>query len=305
MDSLWASCFDARMSATGILEERLREAGFAAESVRMATGGVVAVAGLATLRDGSRVFAKTLRGMEADVFEVESAGLSALRERAGANTPTVLWVSRRLLVLEALSPRSDDVRFWEHLARMVAGLHTSQVSDRFGWHREGWLGRMRQDNAWEHDGHVFFAERRILRWLPEPLVEAAFDREERRAVERLCAALPELIPPRPPSLTHGDLWSENILADDAGAPVLIDPAVSYTWPEVDLSMLWCSPRPPASDRFFAVYGQLAPLDDGWQDRMPLLHLRELFSTIAHGDDDGGAVDAIRKVIAPFRRGGIA
>ncbi|MEV0222599.1 fructosamine kinase family protein [Streptomyces sp. NPDC050704] len=284
-----------------ILQERLREAGFAAESVEAATGGVVALAGVATLRDGGRVFAKTLRGMTADVFEVESAGLIALRKRGRANTPAVLHASRGLLVLEVLGPRRDDEDFWEQLAHMVAGLHTSRVSDRFGWHREGWLGRMRQDNAWEEDGHVFFAERRILRWLPEPLVEAAFDREERQAVERLCAALPELIPSRPPALTHGDLWSENILADSTGAPVLIDPAVSCTWPEVDLSMLWCSPRPPASERFFAVYEQVAPLDDGWEDRMPVLHLRELLSTIAHGDDNGGgAAEAVRKVIAPFR-----
>nr|WP_241266422.1 fructosamine kinase family protein [Streptomyces scabichelini] len=279
----------------------MREAGFAAESVRQATGGVVAVAGLATLRDGSRVFAKTLRDTEADVFEVESAGLSVLRERGGANTPAVLHVSRRLLVLEALQPRRDDEDFWERLAHMVVGLHTADVGDRFGWHRVGWLGRLPQNNVWESDGHAFFARHRILRWLPEPLVEATFDREERRAVERLCAALPELIPPRPPALTHGDLWSQNILADAAGAPVLIDPAVSCTWPEVDLSMLWCSPRPPASDRFFAVYSELAPLEAGWQERMPLLHLRELLSCIAHGENVRSAADGVRKVIAPFRR----
>lgn len=274
-------------------------------SVEAATGGAAAVAGLATLSDGGRVFAKTLRDVDADVFEVESAGLRALRELGGARTPTVLGVSGRLLVLEVLRPRrDDDEAYWERLAHMVAGLHTSQTADRFGWSRDGWLGRMRQDNAWEEDGHAFFAARRILRWLPEPLVEAAFDQEERQAVERLCAALPELIPSRPPALTHGDLWSGNILADHAGAPVLIDPAVSYTWPEVDLSMLWCSPRPPASERFFSVYGQLAPLDDGWEDRMPLLHLRELLSTIAHGDDrEGGAAAAVREVIAPFRRRG--
>lgn len=83
--------------------------------------------------------------------------------------------------------------------------------------------------------------------------------------------------------------------------MLIDPAVSYTWPEVDISMLWCSPRPTASERFFAVYAQLAPLDDGWQDRMPLLHLRELLSSIAHGDNVRSAAADVRQVIAPFRQ----
>ncbi|MGP4111848.1 fructosamine kinase family protein [Streptomyces sp. 4N509B] len=289
------------MRETGILMERLREAGFPARSVTRTAGGVVAVAGLATLDDDSQVFAKTLLGPDSDLFEVEAAGLVALRERGGAATPGVLRATRNVLVLEAMRPRVDDERYWEGLAHLLARLHTSTVSDRFGWHREGWLGRMRQENTWDTDGHAFFAERRILRWLREPLVEAAFDGEERRALERLCAALPELVPARPPSLTHGDLWSENVVADESGAPVLIDPAVSYTWPEVDLSMLWCSPRPPAADRFFAVYQDLAPLEDGWQERMPLLHLRELLSVIAHDDDDWGAADAVRKVIAPFRR----
>ncbi|MGW2277274.1 fructosamine kinase family protein [Streptomyces sp. NPDC001770] len=287
-----------------ILAERLREAGYAAQEVEKATGGAVALAGLVTLQDGSRVFAKTLLGPDLDVFTVESAGLSELRSPGGVNTPDVLHASSRLLVLERMQPRRDDENFWEELAHMVAALHTSTTTDRFGWHRDGWLGRLRQDNTWETDGHVFFAERRILRWLAEPSLEAEFDREERRALERLCDALPELVPPRPPCLTHGDLWQENVVATGSGAPVLIDPAVSFNWPEVDLSMLWCSPRAPATDRFFDVYQEVTGLDDGWEGRMPLLHLRELLSAVAHDDDEWGAAAAVRKTIAPFRhRGG--
>jgi fructosamine-3-kinase len=272
--------------------------------VERAVGGVIAVAGLVTLEDGTQLFAKTLLDddHDLDVFEVEAAGLAALRDLAGVHTPDVLLATRRLLVLEKMEPRRDDEAFWERLAHTVAALHTS-TADRFGWHRDGWLGRLRQDNTWEQDGHVFFAERRILRWLAEPLVDAAFDREERRALERLCAALPELIPPQPPSLNHGDLWQENLLATSDGEPVLIDPAVHYGWPESELSMLWCATRPPVSERFFAVYREIAGLHDGWEERMEILHLRELLSIIAHDDDDWGAADAVRAVIKPFLRRG--
>ncbi|MFD7729414.1 fructosamine kinase family protein [Kitasatospora phosalacinea] len=289
------------MTNEEILVARLREAGYDAAAVEEAAGGVIAAAGLVTLQNGSELFAKTLLGPDLDIFPIESMGLSELRSAGGANTPDVVHASPRLLVLERLQPRRDDEEFWDQLAHMLAALHTSTVSDRFGWHRDGWLGRLRQENAWEGDGHVFFAERRVLRWLTEPLVEAAFDREERQSLERLCAALPDLVPPQPPCLTHGDLWQGNLVATADGAPVLIDPAVSFTWPEVDLSMLWCSPRPAASDRFFATYQELAPLPDGWQARMPLLHLRELLSVIAHDDDDWGAAEAVRKLIAPHRK----
>ncbi|MFD6423326.1 fructosamine kinase family protein [Streptomyces sp. NPDC060198] len=284
-----------------ILVERLHRAGYAATKVDRSTGGAVAIAGLVTLEDDSQVFAKTLLGPDRDVFPVEAVGLTELRETGGVATPEVLCASPHLLVLEKMQPRRDDERFWERLAHTVAALHTTTTAERFGWHRPGWLGRLRQDNTWDTDGHTFFGERRILRWLEEPLVEAAFDASERQALERLCAALPELVPNRPPCLTHGDLWQENIVATADGTPVLIDPAVSYNWPEVDLSMLWCSPRPPASDRFFAVYEEITGIDEGWRERMDLFHLRELLGVIAHDDDGWGAAEAIRKTIAPFRR----
>jgi fructosamine-3-kinase len=287
---------------TELLLARLTEAGVAGvDTAAPVTGGVIAVAGLVTMADGSRVFAKTLTEPSADLFQIEAEGLQALRWLGGANTPTVLRVTRNLLLLEPLQQRRDDEHFWELLARMVAALHTSTASTRFGWHHDGWLGRLRQDNTWDDDGYSFFAQRRILRWLPEPGVTAELDQADRRALEHLCAHLPELLPAQPPALTHGDLWSGNVLADRAGAPALVDPAVSYTWPEVDLSMLWCSARPPESDRFFATYREVAGLADGWERRMPILNLRELLSQLAHGDGGWGAASAIREIIQPFRR----
>ncbi|GAB4054187.1 fructosamine kinase family protein [Catellatospora paridis] len=295
------------MTGLELLRGRLVAAGYAVRTITPATGGVIATAGLVTLDGGGQVFAKTLPPPTAagsqvgDLFEVEAAGLRELREPGGVRTPDVLLASPDVLVLAAMRPRGDDGAYWAALGRAVAALHAGTVAARHGWHRDGWLGRLRQDNTWHDDGYAFFAQRRVLRWLPEPLVEQAFDAADRRGLERLCAALPELVPPSPPVLTHGDLWAGNVLADDTGAPVLIDPAVSYAWAELDLGMLWCSPPLPGKERFFDAYAEHAPLRDGWRDRMELMFLRELLSIIAHGDDDWGAADMVRRLIAPFRR----
>ena len=155
-------------------------------------------------------------------------------------------------------------------------------------------------DTWTGSGHEFFAEYRLLRYLSEPLAGQVLTAADRRAVERLCARLPELVPVMPAVLTHGDLWSGNLVSRPGGRIAVIDPAVSYTWAEVDLSMLWCSPRPPASGQFFEIYQELSPSPPGWADRMPVLHLRELLSMIAtFGPAATASIAQTREVLAPF------
>ncbi|KGM12409.1 fructosamine kinase family protein [Cellulomonas bogoriensis] len=291
------------MDGMGLVLGRLQDAGFTdVAGVDAAEGGLAAVAAAVRLGDGSSVFAKTFaESPGTGVFEAEAEGLSALAA-AGARTPRVLHVDRELLVLEQVRPRVDTPAAWEELGRTLAALHTSTRTDRFGWHRDVWLGRRRQDNTWHDDGHEFFARCRLLRWLPEPRVREALGPQGCAALERFCDRLPELLPAAPACLTHGDMWSQNVLSDGTGGPVLIDPAVSFTWAEVDLSMLWCSPRPPASDRLFDVYAEVAGLEDGWRERMPLLHLRQHLAVTAQYDPDwghGADARALLKKFAPW------
>ncbi|GAA2502300.1 fructosamine kinase family protein [Winogradskya humida] len=273
-------------------------------SVEPVTGGLAAVAGIATRRDAPSVFVKAFADAPDDgVFAAEAEGLKALRELGGVATPDVIRADRDLLVLSVLGPRPPSESFWEQFAHELARLHLSTVHPHFGWHSDNWLGRRRQINTWGEDGFAFFAEHRLLRWLGEPRVEAALDAGDRVALERLCRRLPELLPDRPACLTHGDLWTQNVLATPDGRPALIDPAVSYTWAEVDLAHVWSTSPPPEAQRFFAVYAELTSLDAGWPARMPIVQLRQHLAVLAQFDDDWGAADHIRATLAPFRTPG--
>jgi fructosamine-3-kinase len=286
-----------------LLLDRLHAAGLSdVMAVEPAEGGTAALAGFAARRSGPPLFVKSFADVPAgDLFTAEAEGLAVLRERGALATPEVVLATRDVLVLSVLRARPAQEAFWEQVAHALARLHASTVHGRFGWERDNWLGRCRQENAWTADGYEFFARRRLLRWLPERRVRAALDERDRRALERLCERLPDLLPPRPACLTHGDLWAHNILATADGRPAVIDPAVSYTWAEVDLAHLWCSPHPPEARRFFDVYPELAGLDDDWRARMPLIQLRQHLAVIAQFDDDWGAARQVRAIVRPFRR----
>ncbi|MEV0457951.1 fructosamine kinase family protein [Catellatospora methionotrophica] len=290
------------MGSSTLLLESLRRSGMHdVVAVEPVAGGLAALSGIAARRDAPPVFVKSFaEPPPGDVFVAEAEGLAALRDLGGAATPEVLLADRELLVLSVLRPRPRSETFWEQLAHMLARLHTGTVHHRFGWHRDNWLGRRCQVNTWTDDGFAFFAQHRLLRWLREPRVEAALDRADRAALERLCHRLPDLLPDRPACLTHGDLWTQNILATSDGRPALIDPAVSYMWAEVDLAHVWTTSPPPEAHRFFATYAELTALDAGWRSRLPIIQLRQHLAVLAQFDDDWGTGDPVRATLAPFR-----
>ena len=156
------------MPGIELLAAELEAAGLAGSAELAAvTSGSFSVAAVAALRGGGRVFAKAQADADADFFEVEAAGLSALRDLGGARVPDVVHVSPRLLVTEALRPRGEGERFWEQLGRMVAALHTSTVCSRLLAPRR--LARPGPDAARQLLGE---RRARVLRRAPNPALVA-------------------------------------------------------------------------------------------------------------------------------------
>jgi fructosamine-3-kinase len=265
-------------------------------------GGSIGVVVLVTSGDGRQWVVKQVPGSRPSMLPDEAEGLQALGATATVAVPFVHYVGRGLLLMEALGMTLEDsTAFWQRLGEDIAALQASTRAEQHGWSHDNWLGGLPQRNTWDADGHRFFAEHRVQRFLEEPKVRETLTAGDVKAVERFCQRLPDLIPPTAPVLLHGDLWRDNVLAGLAGRPTLIDPAVWYGWAEVDISMMWLSPRPAASDRFFSTWEAIARPEPGWTERAPLLHVREMLSVLAQFGNENGTADRLRTVLTPFRR----
>jgi fructosamine-3-kinase len=203
--------------------------------------------------------------------EVEADGLAALAA-AGAPVPAVLGAGGHVLVLERVGGPPD----WAALGRAIAGLHRT-TSDRFGWHRDNFQGMTTQPNGWCDDWPSFYVERRVRPHLADPKVPEPLGRR----IDRACdGPLPELLRPRPPaSLTHGDLWSANVIE----GRWLVDPAVSFADRELELAYMQLTNSLPAE--LLAAYLEAWPPDPGYERRRPALQLHKFLNNIRHFGPD--------------------
>ena len=214
-------------------------------------------------------------------FEIELAGLRLLSERAGVRTPTPLGLAPvpggSILVLEAVQPVERTPHHWRQIGHTLARIHRIK-GDRFGLQTDGYFGPLVQDNTPANDWPAFYAQRRLapgLRWavdsghLPPRLA---------RQVETLISRLPELCGPEPvPTLLHGDAQQNNFLSTASG-PVVIDPAVYYGHPEIDLAALDCFQ--PVPNDVFDGYQEEQPVDLGFWERRPLWRVWVYLAAVA-------------------------
>lgn len=264
-------------------------------------GGLIATVTRLTLDDGSTVIVKQDPTAMASMFELEAEGLAALRAEGAVRVPDVLDWSEHHIAVEDLGPRrpvTDDE--WRQLGRDLATLHGTRSPDgRFGWDRDGYQGRMAQPQPWTDDGVAFYADQRILRWLPEEKCRETLTAGDVAGVERCCARLPDLGLEGGAVLTHGDLWSGNIVPLVDGGLALIDPSVSWNWAETDLTTMDWDPSVPNA-AFFGGYEEVRPIADGREDRWAVLHLREHLAMVAHFGDEYGTLPRLRATLDRFR-----
>jgi fructosamine-3-kinase len=257
------------------------------------SGGCIHRCHRATL-DGAPCFLKVNDASFSRAFRVEAEGLRALRA-AGARAPRPIKHGAEgdsaYLVMEwlDLGARGD----FAALGRMLAQLHRNEGA-RFGWDEDNFIGATPQRNGWCESWPEFWRERRL-----RPQLELA--RRNGHAFKMV--AVEKLLQGHTPgpSLLHGDLWSGNagflLTGENAGSPVLFDPAVYYGDREADLAMTELFGGFPRE--FYSAYEKAWPLDAGYAKRK---HLYNLYHLLNHLNlFGGGYLGQVKKTLGLLAR----
>ena len=239
-------------------------------------GGDINEAFRARLAGGELAFVKTRAAPQPGEYAAEAAGLRWLAEPGALRTPRVLEADESYLALQWLEVGALGPHGAEELGRGLALTHASGAPcfGDPGFIGAARLGALLLDNEPAQEWASFYAERRLLPLAREGVDSGRLTAACAAAVERVCERMPELAGTRePPARLHGDLWGGNVLADRDGRPWLIDPCAYGGHREVDLAMLRLFGSP--GERVFSAYEDVAPLADGWSERVELYQLLPL------------------------------
>ena len=248
---------------------------------RNVSGGDINESCMLILDDGTRLFMKTNSVPAFDNFSAEAEGLSAMRETGTVRVPELLGIGTdpqgfSFLLLEYIESGKASGKYWDELGRSLAQMHRTPCDEKaaFGWRRDNYIGARRQTNSWNAGWIQFFRDCRLAPQFRD--ADRWFDAGDRRRTEYLLSHLDYfLIEPEKPALVHGDLWSGNVMPGKDCSAWLIDPAVYYGHPEVDLAMSELFGG--FAGGFYKAYEEVNPLKPGYKDRRDLYNLYQLLN----------------------------
>lgn len=248
-------------------------------------GGDIATAVKLRLSNGRTAFLKTLTAAPPQFFEREAAGLGWLAEatpEGGVATPEVLAVDHDVLILEWVESARPGAEAAGAFGRALAATHRAGA-EVFGAPEDGYIGRLPLLNRSLPTWAEFWAERRIAPYLKVLRDKDMVSAEDAATIEAAVARGAEIVPSESPARLHGDLWNGNVLWAGDDRVVVIDPAAHGGHREVDLAMLALFGLPQLP-QVMAAYDEVAPLEDGWEDR---LGFHQLFPLLVHACLFGG------------------
>ena len=221
--------------------------------------------------DAYSVFVKLSQAVNGlEQFELELKGLQLLSELSGVRIPTPIGnVSVEggvIMVLEAVAAVERTSKQWREIGQTLAQIHRIK-GQHYGLDSHNYFGPLYQDNRPIDDWSTFYAERRLFPRLMGAINAGNMPTIAIQQVEKLISRLPGLCGPEvEPTLLHGDAQHHNFISTTDGA-VVIDPAVYYGHPEIDLAYVdYFHPMP---EDVFLGYQEELPIDSDFYERRDL------------------------------------
>ena len=233
-----------------------------------------------------------------DMFKAEAHGLNYLAATGCVRVPRVRAVletkQHQVLVLEVIVENRKSPNYWSSLGRGLASIH-GQSNATFGLESDNYIGSLPQKNSASGSLIEFYVDNRFRPQLELASRSGLLVMQDVSNLENLFVRLNEILPERAPSLLHGDLWSGNIMSDDVGEPVLIDPAVYYGAPEADIAMTRLFGG--FHEQFYEAYFAETPMDPGVEERILIY---QLYPLLVHVNLFGRSyVSQVREILSRF------
>jgi len=237
----------------------------------------------AVVSDGSgAVFVKYSEAADAGrQFEIERESLRFLSRKTGVLTPKPLGIvpaaDGTLFVMEAVQAIERGPRAWREIGRTLARIHRV-TSDWYGFPMDTYFGPLVQENAALDDWASFYAERRLRPHLRLAVDAGHMPSSVAAQVASVIDRLPGLCGPEvSPTLVHGDAQQNNFISTADGTYV-IDPALYYGHPEIDLASVgyW----EPVPDEVFEGYRGERAMAPGFAERRELWRISGYLAAVA-------------------------
>lgn len=197
------------------------------------------------------------------LFLKEKTGLERLGKTGTIKVPKVVAYSvfdnNQILVLEWIESGTKDEMFFRRFGEQLAALHQCNGKS-FGLDHDNYMGSVPQTNSFTNDWISFFLQQRLQPMVDKCVAKNLLTPTDAALFEKVYTRLPQVFDSKQqPALLHGDLWSGNYMCAKNGEPLLIDPAVYYGHPAVDLGMT-------------TLFGGFdAPFYDSYHYHLPLPH----------------------------------
>jgi len=262
-------------------------------------GGCINGTSVLTLSNGASLFIKTNSPDMENMFRTEAAGLSELGKVPGSpRVPQVFCggtdKDRSFLLMEYCSPGVKSSAFSEDLGSSLAHMHKNARSSRCGLQHSNFIGASVQINTPSESWIDFFRQRRLEVQLKMARDKGLADSHLTGIIIGLMDHLENFLIPcddGQSSLLHGDLWSGNVISDEEGRAVIIDPAVYYGHREADIAMTELFGGFNSS--FYRGYNETWPLEEGYSRRRDLYNLYHMLNHLnLFGSSYAGSVLSI-------------